>query len=151
MILYYYKKIAAGVSAYGQGAVISHIFPDGLEHPIAFVSMTLIPSELNYSQIMKGALALVFGGQHFHQDLYGCRFALATDQNPLMTILGPKKGISSLAAARLQHWEILLSGYRYEIEFMSTHQHYNADALSRLPLDVKDSKYGSEATLLNIY
>ena len=105
-----------------------------------------IPSERNYAQIEKEALALVFGVQHFHQDLYGRKFTLVTDHKPLMTILGPKKGIPSLAAARLQRWEILLSGYRYEIKFKSTHQHCNADALSKLPLDVKDSKNISEAT-----
>ena len=68
-----------------------------------------------------------------------------------MTILGPMKGIPPLAAARLQCWVILLSGYRYEIKFKSTHQHYNADALSRLSLDEKDSNNGSEATLFNIH
>ena len=55
-----------------------------------------------------------------------------------MTILGPKKGIPSLAAARLKRWVIQLPEYRYEIEF-------------RLPLDVKDSNNGSEAILFNIY
>ena len=131
---------------------MSHIFPDGSEHPIAFAFRTLIPIERNYAQIQKEASGLVFGMQHFHQYLYGCRFTLVTDNKPLMTILIPKKGIPSLAAARFQQfWMILLSRYCYEIEFRSTHQHYNADALSRLPLDVKDSKNGSEASLFNIY
>ena len=51
-----------------------------------------------------------------------------------MTILNPRKGIPSLAAARLQHWAIILSAYRYEIEFKCTSEHCNADGLSRLPL-----------------
>ena len=59
---------------------------------------------------------------------------LTTDHKPLMTILGPKKGIPSLAAARLQRWALLLSAYVYEIEFKSTKDHGNADGLSRLPL-----------------
>ena len=42
-------------------------------------------------------------------------------------------------------------GYCYEIEFRSTHQHCKADALSRLLLNMKDSKNGSKATLFNIY
>ena len=45
---------------------------------------------------------------------------------------------------------ILVSGYRYKIEFRSTHQHCRVDAPFRLSLDVKDSN-GSEATLFNIY
>ena len=42
---------------------------------------------------------------------------LVTDQKPLTTILNPRKGISSLAAARLQRWVWILSVYHYEIEF----------------------------------
>ena len=58
-----------------------------------------------------------------------------TDNKPLSAILGPKKGIPVLAASRLQIWAILLSAYDYKIEFWSTKQHMNADALSRLPLN----------------
>ena len=78
-------------------------------------------------------------------------FILVTNHKHLMTILGPKKGIPSLATVILQHWVILLSDYHYKIEFWSTHQQRNADALPRLPLDVKDSKNGSEAILFSIY
>ena len=48
--------------------------------------------------------------------------------------VGSKKGIPSLAAARLQHWTILLSAYEYEIKFKAAHDHANADGLSCLPL-----------------
>jgi hypothetical protein len=54
--------------------------------------------------------------------------------------LGPKKGISSLATAWLQRWAILLSVYRYEIEFKPTGKHVNADGLSRLPLHAEREK-----------
>ena len=58
-----------------------------------------------------------------------------TGNKPLSAILGPKKGIPVLAASRLRRWAILLSAYNYKIEFRSTKQHINADALSRLPLN----------------
>ena len=51
-----------------------------------------------------------------------------------MTILGPKTGIPSLAAARLQRWAIVLSAYQYDIEFKRTEAHGNADGLSWLRL-----------------
>ena len=64
---------------------------------------------------------------------------MITDHKPLTAILGPKKGIPSLAAARLQRWAVLLSAYHYDIEFKATDEHANADGLSRLPLPFNSS------------
>ena len=106
-------------SQYGIGAVISHVFPNGEEKPIAFASRTLNKSERNYAQIEKEALSIVSEIKKFHQYLYGRKFLLVTDHKPLVTLLGPKSGIPTLAAARLQRWVILLSAYQYEIEYLS--------------------------------
>ena len=38
-------KMAADISAYGVGAVISHVCPNGIEKPVAFVSHILSESE----------------------------------------------------------------------------------------------------------
>ena len=142
----------AGVaSQYGIGAVISHIMPNGSERPIAYASRTLSSTEKKYAQVEKEALSLIFGVKRFHQFLYGKPITLVTDHKPLPAILGPKKGIPLLAAARMQRWELLLSGYSYDIHFRPTTAHGNADCLSRLPLS-HSSAIGNyeDASLFNI-
>ena len=143
-------KLAADASQYGVGAIISHVLPGGDERPIAFASRSLSKSEQNYAQIDKEALALIFGVLKFHASIFGRKFTLVTDHQPLTTILGPKKGIPSVAAARLHKWAIRLSAYTYDNEFRSTAAHGNADALSRLPLPMKGPEYPSEVHLCNV-
>jgi len=41
--------------------VLSHVYQDGTERPIAYASRTLNASERNYPQLEKEALSLVFG------------------------------------------------------------------------------------------
>lgn len=94
--------------------------PNREERPIAFTSRTLQASERNCAQLEKEALALIFGIKMFHQYIFGRRFTLITDHKPLLAILEPKKGIPSLAAARLLRWAILLSAYNNDLEFKPT-------------------------------
>ena len=95
-------RLAGDVSNYGIGAVLSHVDPDGQEHPIAFASRTLSQCEKNYSQVEKEALSLIFGICKFHKYVYGRHFILVTDHCPLTALFGPKSGILPLAAGRLQ-------------------------------------------------
>lgn len=58
-------KLAGDASAYRIGAVLSHTFPNGSQHEIAFASSTLSGSERNHAQKEKEELSLVFGLHRF--------------------------------------------------------------------------------------
>lgn len=102
----------------GIGAVLSRVFNDGSERPIAFSSRTLSKSERNYSQIHKEALALVFGVQKFHQYVYLRKFVLKTDHKPLLAILSPGKGIPQMTSSRFQRFALKLVAYDFELKYV---------------------------------
>lgn len=106
-------NMAADVSAYGVGAVISHVFPDGSQHPIPLCTT------------WKG----------------GTVIGICCEEIPSIPVWhwqGNFGHIPSLAAAQVQRWAIFLSAYQYDIKHKSTTTHSNADGLSRLPLPMKD-------------
>ena len=95
-------QLALDTSPVGLGAVISHITADGTERPIACASRSLTKSDSNYSVIEKEALAIIFGIRKFQQFLYGRRFTLLTDHQPLTLLFGSKKAIPAVAASHIQ-------------------------------------------------
>ncbi|GFQ88634.1 hypothetical protein TNCT_250091 [Trichonephila clavata] len=135
--------LASDASPVGIGCVLSHVYPDGSERPIAYASRNLSGSEKKYSQIDKEALSIVWAVKKFYLYLKGRRFTLITDHKPLVALFGSKRGLPVLAATRLLHYALILQSFEFDIIFRKTIEQGNADFFSRLPktsekLEVKD-------------
>ena len=79
---------------------------------INFASRTLLPSEQNYAQV----IVLNFWSFQVSFLPVWTKCMLVTDHKPLTSVLGPKKGVPPIAAARLQRWALKLSACSYDIQ-----------------------------------
>lgn len=137
--------ITCDASGYGVGAVLSH----GKDKPVLFVSSTLSSTEKKYSNLERESLAIIFALKKFHKYIFGRKFVLITDHEPLKFIFGRNKGIPATAAARITRWAILLSAYDYEIEYKKGKSITNADGLSRVPMNT-DTEVSCELFSFNL-
>ncbi|XP_062610827.1 uncharacterized protein K02A2.6-like [Saccostrea cucullata] len=114
--------------------------------PVSYASKSLTPSEINYAQIEKEMLAILFGYKHFHHYVYGREVCVQTDHKPLVSIM--QKSILT-APARLQRMILQLQRYNLKLVHVPGKQIPVADTLSRkyLPHTMPELSKGIEAQL----
>ncbi|CAL1672394.1 unnamed protein product [Lasius platythorax] len=122
--------LTSDASPTGIAAVMSHMINDQ-EKPIAYASRSLTAAERNYSKLDREALVIVFGVNHFFNYLFGLRFTLVTDNEPLTRIFHHKKHLPSMTSSRLLRYAAFLSGFNYVIKFKRGETNENVDCLSR--------------------
>ena len=124
-------KISVDASSHGLGAVLLQD-----EQPVAYASRTLNRSQVNYAQIEKEMLAIVFGCTRFHDYVYGLKeVQVETDHKPLEAIL--KKPLCQ-APVRLQRMILQIQKYPLVVVYRPGKELVLADTLSRAPIQSTD-------------
>lgn len=110
----------------GVGAVLYQQHPEGMR-PVAFASRKLSSSEQRYAVHQLEFLALKWAVvDKFHDYLYGARFTVRTDNNPLTYVLTTAK-----LNATGHRWLAALATYDFDIQYRPGKQNTDADLLSR--------------------
>lgn len=110
----------------GLGAVFYQEHSSGLQ-PVAFASRKLSNSEQNYPVHQLEFLALKWAVvDKFHDYLYGVKFTIRTDNNPLMYVLTTAK-----LSATGHRWLAALSTYDFDVLYLPGKNNTDADLLSR--------------------
>ena len=94
----------------GIAAVLSQFDDDGQDHPVVYLSRKFLPLEMAYATIEKEFLAIVWALQELHPYLYGRRFSVHTDHQPLMWLQRIKNNNQ-----RLLRWSLTLQEYDFDI------------------------------------
>lgn len=123
-------NLTTDASPTGVAAILSHNV-EGNERPIAYASRSLTQAEMNYSQLDREALAILFGVSHFYYYLFGKHFYLITDNQPLSRILHQNKVLPQMTSARLLRYAAFLSSFNYSVKFKKGDENKNVDCLSR--------------------
>lgn len=112
----------------GLGGVLYQDQGEGFR-PVAFISRSLTLSEKNYPAHKLEFLALKWAVvDKLHDYLYGIKFEVRTDNNPLTYVL-----TSAKLDATGHRWLAALSTYDFSLRYRSGVQNIDADALSRRP------------------
>ena len=121
-------KVHTDALEQGLGTVLFQDQDDGTTRVIAYASRNMPKSEKRYHSSELEFLALKWSiCERFHEYLYGGKFEVYMDNNPLTYVL-----TSAKLDATGQRWVASLANYDFSIHFQSGKQNIEADALSRV-------------------
>lgn len=119
--------LTTDASNFAIGAVLTQLI-DGHERPIAYLSRTLSSAEEKYSATAKELLAIYFATKKFRPYLYGNKFTIYTDHEPLT-----KEIKLTDATGRVTRQRLYLEQFDFELIYKKGKQNVVADGLSRIP------------------
>lgn len=125
-------KVMTDASNDAVGAVLSQKDEHGRDHPVAYASQKLTPTERKYPTRDKELYALVFALKQWRTYLYQQKFLAETDHQSLTYIRTSKE-----LTPRLARWNDFLAEYEFEIAYKPGHSNGAADAMSRPPTETR--------------
>ena len=87
----------------GLGAVLTQRDDEGHEYVVAYASRSNNEAESRYSSYEGECLAVVWAVSHFRCYLFGTKFTLITDHQPLRWLMESDK-----LTGKLAHWAFIL-------------------------------------------
>lgn len=134
--------LTTDASDHAIGAVLSqgHV---GNDRPIAYASRTLNRTEERYSTTEKEFLAIIWAVNHFRPYLYGRKFKMFTDHQPLTYACNN-------ANHKIIRGKLALEEFDYELIYKPGKQNVVADALSRINISKHNEKSNDSDAINNI-
>ena len=124
--------VSADASSYGLGAVLLQRQLSGELKPVAYVSRSMIPTEMRYAQIEKEALAFTWACERLSDYLVGMKFHIHTDHKPLVPLFSTKH-LEELPI-RIQRFRLRMMQYNFTISHVPGKDLIITDTLSRAPI-----------------
>ncbi|GBG63800.1 hypothetical protein CBR_g39581 [Chara braunii] len=108
-------------------AILAHVGPSELESVVEYASKSVPACKRNYAAPTGECYAALWGISHFRAYLYGRKFTLVTDHEPLLAL---KK--SKVYSGMIGRWATVLQSMDFDIRHRKNERHGNADGLTRL-------------------
>jgi hypothetical protein len=115
-------------SCNGIGAVLAQIDDNQDEYMVACISRSLNKHEKNYSSYEGEMLACVWAIKTLRSFLYGVKFTVVTDHQPLTWLMSTQE-----LSGKHARWALSLMDYDFVIQHRPGQLHQNADVPSRFP------------------
>jgi hypothetical protein len=116
-------------SDYVKGGIVSQYDDEGVLHPVAFYSKSMVPAECNYHIYDKELLAIIRCFEHWRPELECTELPIQvfTDHQALRTFMENKQ-----LTRRQANYLDILSEFNFQIIFRSGKTNTKADALTRM-------------------
>ncbi len=85
---------------------------EGLPRAVGYFSIKLKSTEIRYSTTDREALAIVLACRQFHHYLWGTKFVIRTDHQPITTVFRQRA-----KSPRMNRWMLEMRDYRFWVEY----------------------------------